>query len=90
MLTDATIMTVTDMRKNADELLDKVAQTDKPVAILRHNKLQAYLLSPETLENLEAFVEDYLDSKLIAERLGRGKIDKRDFESFWQRRNLPR
>ncbi|MDP3724448.1 MAG: type II toxin-antitoxin system Phd/YefM family antitoxin [bacterium] len=87
MLTNTTIMTVTDMRKNADELLDNVARAQEPIAILRHNKLQAYLLSPNTLENLEAFVEDYLDNKLISQRLGAGK---KDFESFWKSKNLPR
>lgn len=78
------------MRRSADELLEVVASVKEPIAILRHNKLQAYILSPETLENLEAFVEDYLDNRLVGERLNPIKKDKREFESFWRSKKLPR
>lgn len=90
MLTSKTIRTITDMRKAANELLRLVSRSKEPVGILKNNKLAAYLINPETLESLEAFVEDYLDQKLVAERLPKTKPgDFADFKQFWKRRDLP-
>ncbi|KKR30348.1 MAG: RelB [Candidatus Woesebacteria bacterium GW2011_GWA1_39_8] len=65
------------MRKNADELLTLAARKKEPIGILKNNKLKAYLIDAETLEALERFVEDYLDSKMVEERLIKAK--KSDF-----------
>lgn len=89
MVTSKTIRTVTDMRKDADGLLEFVALGKKPVGIFRHNKLEAYLVDPETLEALETFVEDYLDTQLVENRLN-AKKDFRDFETFWENKKLPK
>ncbi|GEM_PF-4511494 len=90
MITSGNIRTVTDMRKDADGLLKFVNEEKKPIGIFRHNKLTAYLVNPQTLETLEAFVEDYLDQKLIKERIKGKNKNFRDFEYFWKNKNLPR
>lgn len=90
MITSKTIRTVTDMRKDADGLLELVKNEKRPIGIFRHNKLDAYLIDPQTLESLEAFVEDYLDQKLIKERVKEKSKDFRDFKYFWKKKNLPR
>lgn len=89
MINSKTIRTVTDMRKDADGLLELVDEEKKPIGIFRHNKLAAYLVDPETLEALEAFVEDYLDTQLVENRLN-VKKDFRDFETFWESKKLPK
>ena len=91
MITSKTTRTITDMRKSANELLDFVSRAKQPIGILKHNKLAAYLVDPETLESLEALIEDYLDLKMVAERLTKAKkSDFSEFEKFWQKENLPR
>lgn len=91
MITSKNIRTITDMRKSASELLDFVVRSKLPVGILKNNKLAAYLVDPETLESLEAFVEDYVDAQLVNERLIKAKNnDFRDLEEFWKRKKLPK
>ena len=44
---------------------------------------------PEVLENLEVFVEDFMDREMVHERLDNSrKSDFKDFENFWKRRHL--
>lgn len=79
------------MRKRADELLKLAIAKKEPIGILKNNKLKAYLIEAETLEALESFVEDFLDYKMIRERLNNAKKkDFRDFESFWKKHKLPK
>ena len=65
------------MRKKADELLRLAARKKEPIGILKNNKLKVYIVDAETLEALEEFVEDYLDEKIVQERLVNAK--KGDF-----------
>ena len=91
MIISQNLRTITDMRKRADELLKLAASKKEPIGILKNNKLKAYLIDAQTLENLERFVEDYLDSKMVEERLiNAKKKDFRDFESFWRKHKLPK
>ncbi|EKD57605.1 MAG: hypothetical protein ACD_57C00215G0001 [uncultured bacterium] len=89
MLTSKNIRTITDMRTDADGLLRFVTKTKEPVGILKNNKLEAYVVDPEVLENLEVFVEDFMDREMVHERLDNSrKSDFKDFENFWKRRHL--
>lgn len=91
MLTSKNIRTITDMRKSTTQLLNFVARSREPVGILKHNKLAAYLVDPQTLESLETFVEDYLDLRIATSRLTKTKkTDFDDFEKFWKEKKLPR
>ena len=69
MVTSANLMTITDMRRRADELLKLVAKKKEPIGILKNNTLKAYLIDAKTLEALESFVEEQLDYQMIQERL---------------------
>ncbi len=77
MITSQNLRTITDMRKKADELLKLATAKKEPIGILKNNKLEAYLIDAQTLEALEEFVEDYLDEKMVQERLVNAK--KSDF-----------
>ena len=77
MITGQNLKTITDMRKKADELLRLAARKKEPIGILKNNKLKVYIVDAETLEALEEFVEDYLDEKIVQERLVNAK--KGDF-----------
>lgn len=91
MISSKDVRTITDMRKDADGLLRLVARYKKPIGIFKNNRLKAYLVDAETLESLETFVEDFLDRKLVSERLTKAKDnDFGDFEKFWKKYRLPR
>lgn len=77
------------MRKDADGLLELAGRGRTPIGIMRHNKLEAYLIDSETLEALESFAEDYLDTQLVESRLD-NKGEFRDLETFWKKKNLPK
>jgi PHD/YefM family antitoxin component YafN of YafNO toxin-antitoxin module len=80
MITSQNLKTITDMRKDADGLLKLAKKKKEPIGILKNNKLKAYLIDAQTLESLEAFVEDYLDYKMVKKRLEKAK--KEDFVEF--------
>jgi len=73
MITSQNLKTITDMRKSANELLRLATLTKEPIGILKNNKLEAYLIDAKLLEALEEFVEDYLDEKMVRERLEKAK-----------------
>jgi len=63
--TDKTV-SVTELKRN---FADVIKQADEcPVAILNHNRPEAYLLPAAHYERLMAYVEDLEDAKLIQER----------------------
>ena len=91
MITSKTLRTVTDMRKDADGLLESVSKTRRPIGILRSNKLEAYLIDAQTLESLESFVENFLDYQTAQKRLEKStKKDFQDFGKFWEKHGLPK
>lgn len=57
---------VTELKRNFAVLLSQIE--DDPVAILNHNKPEAYLLSAAYYERLLAKLEDLEDAKLVRER----------------------
>ncbi|WP_432741394.1 type II toxin-antitoxin system Phd/YefM family antitoxin [Methylobacter sp. G7] len=63
--TDKTV-SVTELKRN---FADIIKQADEcPVAILNHNRPEAYLLPAAHYERLMAYVEDLEDAKLAQER----------------------
>lgn len=91
MITSQNVRTVTDMRKRANELLELVIRSKEPVGIFKNNRLKAYLVDPQSLEMLETIIEDYLDLRMVNERLGGNRrVDFRKFEEFWKKANLPK
>jgi antitoxin StbD len=59
-------VSVTELKRN---FADIIKQADEcPVAILNHNRPEAYLLPAAHYERLLAYMEDLEDAKLIQER----------------------
>lgn len=67
VLTNATV-SVTELKRNFSQILKEVGNS--PVAVLNHNRPEAYLLSAKLYEQLLSRIEDLEDAKLVRERAG--------------------
>lgn len=61
-------VSVTELKRNFANILKEVENT--PVAVLNHNRPEAYLLSADFYEQLISSLEDLEDAKLVQERSG--------------------
>jgi len=61
-----TTVSVTELKRNFAGILKQA--DDCPVAILNHNRPEAYLLPAAYYERLMAYLEDMEDAKLVRER----------------------
>lgn len=61
-----TTVSVTELKRNFAAILQQA--DDSPVAILNHNRPEAYLLPAAYYERLMAYLEDLEDAKLVRER----------------------
>ncbi|HRP76469.1 MAG TPA: type II toxin-antitoxin system prevent-host-death family antitoxin [Rhodocyclaceae bacterium] len=59
-------VSVTELKRNFAGILKQA--DDCPVAVLNHNRPEAYLLSAAHYERLMAYLEDLEDVKLVRER----------------------
>lgn len=59
-------VSVTELKRNFVGVMKQA--DDSPVAILNHNRPEAYLLPAAHYERLIAYMEDLEDAKLIQER----------------------
>lgn len=59
-------VSVTELKRNFANVLKEAENT--PVAVLNHNRPEAYLLSAEYYEQLVSRIEDLEDAKLVRER----------------------
>jgi len=59
-------VSVTELKRNFAGVLKQA--DDCPVAVLNHNRPEAYLLSAAHYERLMAYLEDLEDAKLVRER----------------------
>ena len=59
-------VSVTELKRNYAEILKQA--DDAPVAVLNHNRPEAYLLPASHYERLMAYLEDLEDAKLVRER----------------------
>lgn len=59
-------VSVTELKRNFARILKQA--DDCPVAVLNHNRPEAYLLSAAHYERLMAYLEDLEDAKLVRER----------------------
>lgn len=57
---------VTELKRNFAGILKQA--DDEPVAVMNHNKPEAYLLPASYYERLLAYIEDLQDAKLVRER----------------------
>jgi antitoxin StbD len=61
-------VSVTELKRNFSNILKEMENT--PVAVLNHNRPEAYLLSADYYEQLLSHIEDLEDAKLVRERTG--------------------
>ncbi len=61
-------VSVTELKRNFSAILSQAE--DDPVAVLNHNRPEAYLLSAAHYERLLERLEDLEDIKLVQERSG--------------------
>lgn len=59
-------VSVTELKRNFADIIRQAE--DSPVAILNHNRPEAYLLPAAHYEQLMAHLEDLEDAKLVHER----------------------
>jgi antitoxin StbD len=59
-------VSVTELKRNYAGILKQA--DDAPIAVLNHNRPEAYLLPAHHYEQLLAHVEDLEDAKLVRER----------------------
>ncbi|APW47557.1 type II toxin-antitoxin system Phd/YefM family antitoxin [Rhodoferax antarcticus] len=59
-------VSVTELKRNYADILRRA--DDAPVAVLNHNRPEAYLLPASHYERLMAYLEDLEDAKLVRER----------------------
>lgn len=65
IFSNATV-SVTELKRNFSDILKQADEC--PVAILNHNRPEAYLLPAAYYERLMAYLEDLEDAKLVRER----------------------
>jgi antitoxin StbD len=59
-------VSVTELKRNLAEIIKQA--DDCPIAILNHNRAEAYLVPAAHYERLMAHLEDLEDAKLVQER----------------------
>ncbi len=59
-------VSVTELKRNYASIIKDA--DDSPVAVLNHNRPEAYLLPAEHYERLMSYLEDLEDAKLVRER----------------------
>lgn len=59
-------VSVTELKRNFADILKQA--DDCPVAVLNHNRPEAYLLPAAHYERLMAYLEDLEDARLVRER----------------------
>ncbi len=59
-------VSVTELKRNFADIIKQADES--PVAILNHNRPEAYLVPASHYERLMAYLEDLEDAKLVQER----------------------
>jgi antitoxin StbD len=72
-------VSVTELKRNYADILKQA--DDAPVAVLNHNRPEAYLLPAAHYERLMAHLEDLEDAKLVNERAN-GPFVEVDFDAL--------
>jgi len=72
-------VSVTELKRNYADILKQA--DDAPIAVLNHNRPEAYLLPAGHYERLMAHLEDLEDVKLVRERAN-GPFVEIDFDAL--------
>jgi prevent-host-death family protein len=55
------LISVTDLRQNATQILQNVTTTKDPAYVVQHSKLKAVILDANHYQSLQNMVEEYVD-----------------------------
>jgi len=58
-----TFVSISQLKINPTNVIR--AAVDYPVAVENRNKVEAYLIGKKLFERIEAYIEDYVDSKAV-------------------------
>ncbi|WP_305639674.1 type II toxin-antitoxin system Phd/YefM family antitoxin [Polaromonas sp.] len=72
-------VSVTELKRNYADILKRA--DDAPIAVLNHNRPEAYLLPAGHYERLMAHLEDLEDARLVTERAS-GPFVEVDFDAL--------
>jgi antitoxin StbD len=72
-------VSVTELKRNYADILKQA--DDAPIAVLNHNRPEAYLLPAAHYERLMAHLEDLEDAKLVRDRAD-GPFIEVDFDAL--------
>lgn len=83
------LISVTDLRQNATNILHAITTTKDPAFVVQHSKLKAVILDADSYQSLQEMVEDYVDG-FTTQRVMKqpGGITLRDYmKKRWPRRD---
>jgi PHD/YefM family antitoxin component YafN of YafNO toxin-antitoxin module len=63
MITKRNVVSISQMRKNADSVLEKVDTLNQPIYLFSRSQIKAVLLSPEKYAELQELTENFLDQQ---------------------------
>ena len=63
MITNNNVVSISQMRKDTDMVMDKIDKLDIPIYLFSRSKIKAVLVNPEKYAEMEEMIEDYLDQK---------------------------
>lgn len=55
------LISVTDLRQNATNILHAITTTKDPAYVVQHSKLKAVIVDADHYQSLQNMVEDYID-----------------------------
>ncbi|PIT97408.1 hypothetical protein COT77_01485 [Candidatus Berkelbacteria bacterium CG10_big_fil_rev_8_21_14_0_10_41_12] len=63
MITKNNIIPISQIRKEAEKVLDKISRNDQPFYLFSRSQIKAVLVNPEKFAEMQEMVEDYLDQQ---------------------------
>lgn len=63
MITNKNIVSISQMRKETESVLDKVDKLDMPLYLFSRSKIKAVLVNPEKYAEMQEIIDDYFDQK---------------------------
>jgi len=63
MITDKNVISISQMRKETESVLDKVKNLGQPVYLFSRSQIKAVLLNPEEFAKMQELIENYHDQR---------------------------
>lgn len=63
MITSSNIVSISQMRKDTESVMKKIAGTEHPLYLFSRSKIKAVIVNPEKFAEMQEMIEDYLDAQ---------------------------